>query len=276
MSSFVLMILYFTILYSFTPFFKPFFILCNAALIGAALYEYYRLAEHKGFSPIKTYGIGCSTLYILSVGYTLYYPTLHELPSFVLLGTLLVCFLYYFRKGDSPLVNLAITLFGILYITLSLSCGLKINYFFPPEASEDGRLWITYVLAVSKITDVGAYFTGKWKGHAKLAPSISPKKTKEGALGGTLAAFTLSICFGIISTIYGESLPFHLTIWQSIWIGLLLSVLAQLGDLTESLLKRDAGVKDSSHLPGLGGMLDIVDSLVFTFPIMYLLLQLLK
>lgn len=266
--------LYFTIFFSNLSFFQPFFILFTAIATGVALYEYYCLTVQKGFSPLYKIGILSSSIYILGVGYTIYFPQLSELPSFILLGTLLLCFLYYFQKGESPLGNLAVTLFGILYVTLPLACVIKINYFFPFGGAEDGRLWLAYVLAVSKITDVAAYFTGMLKGKSKLAPNISPKKTKEGAIGGLLAAISLSFLFGLASA-FGL-IPFHLTLWQSLWIGSLLSILAQLGDLTESLLKRDAKVKDSNDLPGLGGMLDIIDSLVFTLPFLYLLLQLLK
>lgn len=266
--------LYFTILFSDRSFFQPFFILFTALATAVALYEYYFLTAQKGFSPLYKIGILSSSIYIFGVGYTIYFPNVSELPSFILLGTLLLCFLYYFQKGESPLGNLAVTLFGILYVTLPLACVIKINYFFPFGGTEDGRLWLSYVLAVSKITDVAAYFTGVLKGKNKLAPNISPKKTKEGAIGGLCAAIGLSFLFGLASTFH--LFPMHITLWQSVWIGLLLSILAQLGDLTESLLKRDAKVKDSNHLPGLGGMLDIVDSLVFTLPFMYLLLQLIK
>jgi phosphatidate cytidylyltransferase len=155
-------------------------------------------------------------------------------------------------------------------LTLPISCALRINYFFPTHALEDGRLWLAYVLLVTKMTDIGAYFCGKIFGKNKLAPSISPKKTVEGALGGLGAALLTSLIFAFFASHFA---PFHMTFLQSIWIGITMSILAQLGDLSESLLKRDAGVKDSSHLPGLGGMLDIVDSLVFTLPLMYLLLK---
>ena len=166
--------------------------------------------------------------------------------------------------------NLAITLFGIIYLTLPISCALRINYFFPEQAAQDGRLWLAYVLLVTKMTDIGAYFCGKTLGKNKLAPSISPKKTIEGALGGLGAALITSLIFTLLAS---TLTIFPMSFLQSIWIGIAMSVLAQLGDLSESLLKRDAGVKDSSHLPGLGGMLDIVDSLIFTLPLMYLLLK---
>lgn len=259
-----------SIYYSFTPFFKPIFVLLNAGVIGLALIEYYQLARNKGFYPLTTFAVGSSIVYTIALAFSFHHPGLEELPLLVLLLSLFILFLLFFKHQSSPLVNLAITLFGIAYLTIPLSCALRINYFFTANTLEDGRLWLAYVLLTSKMTDVGAYFCGKLMGKTKLAPIISPKKTIEGALGGLGAALLTSLIF----TFFASHLaPFKMTFIQSIWIGLTMSILAQLGDLAESLLKRDASVKDSSHLPGLGGMLDIVDSLVFTLPLMYLFLQ---
>jgi phosphatidate cytidylyltransferase len=259
-----------SIYYSFNSFFKPIFILLNVGMVNLALVEYYHLARNKGFQPSTTFSVGLSVLYLITLSASLYDHTLNELPPLILLFSLLILFLIFFAQQSSALVNLAITLFGIGYLTIPLSFALKINYFFPSQALEDGRLWLTYVLLISKMTDIGAYFCGKILGKTKLAPSISPHKTIEGAIGGAMAALVASLLFTLLVSHFSE---FKMTLMQSLWIGLLISILAQLGDLAESLLKRDAGVKDSSHLPGLGGVLDIVDSLVFTLPLMYFLLQ---
>lgn len=259
-----------SIYYSFSSFFKPFFILLNAGIISLALVEYYHLARHKGFQPLTAFGIGFTILYMISLTVSLHYETLAGLPSLVLLFSMLILFLLFFQHPSLALGNLAITLFGIGYLTIPLSCALRINYFFPAGLLEDGRLWLAYVIFTSKMTDVGAYFCGKILGKNKLAPSISPKKTIEGAIGGSAAALFTSVLFVLLAS---NLATFQMTFLQSIWIGLTISVLAQLGDLAESLLKRDAGVKDSSHLPGLGGFLDVVDSLIFTLPFIYILLQ---
>lgn len=256
------------IYYSYLPFFKPIFILLNTSIICLALIEYYRLAEHKGFQPLIVLGVGSTVAYMIGLSFSFYDLSFLALPSFILLTSLLLLFLLYFNRHLSALANLAITAFGVMYLTIPLSCGVRINYFFPGHGLEDGRLWLAYVLIISKMTDIGAYFCGKVLGRIKLAPTISPKKTVEGALGGIGLAMVTSLLFStqLITT-------FKMTIVQSVWISLAMSILSQLGDLAESLLKRDAGVKDSSHLPGLGGILDVVDSLVFTLPFMYLLLQ---
>jgi phosphatidate cytidylyltransferase len=259
-----------SIYYSYTSFFKPLFILLCMGIVSLALFEYYRLARHKGFQPSELFGIGFSILYIFALSLSFHHPSFHSLPSFILLISLLALFLIFFKQQTAALGNLAITLFGIGYLTIPLSCALRINYFFPLHALEDGRLWLAYVLLISKITDIGAYFCGKILGKTLLAPSISPKKTIEGAIGGAITALVTSLLF----TLFASHLTlFKMTLFQSLWLGLIISMLAQLGDLAESLLKRDAGVKDSSHLPGLGGVLDIVDSLVFPLPLMYLFLQ---
>lgn len=272
-SSLSILALVFCIYYSFTSVFKPIFILINAGIIGLALLEYYQLAQHKGFQPLTFAGIGSTIIYIIAISFGLHHVQLAELPSLILLGSLLLFFLMFFKDHGSPLGNLAVTLFGIVYLTIPLGCAIRINYFFPIDALEDGRIWLAYVLIVSKITDIGAYFCGKIFGTTKLAPSISPKKTIAGAIGGGVLALIASILFFVFSPNAALLAPFKITLWQSIWIGFLICILAQLGDLAESLLKRDAGVKDSSHLPGLGGILDVMDSLVFTLPLMYLLLK---
>lgn len=258
------------IYYSYIPFFKPIFILLTIGVISLALGEYYHLTRNKGFQPSDVSGVGISAIYTIALGISFYYPALNALPTLVLLISFVILFLAFFKQHTSALGNLAITLFGVIYLTLPICCGLRINYFFPEDALNDGRLWLAYVLLVTKMTDIGAYFCGKILGKNKLAPTISPKKTIEGALGGLAAALISSLIFALIASHFAI---FNITSFQSIWIGLLISVLAQLGDLSESLLKRDAGVKDSSHLPGFGGMLDIVDSLVFTLPLIYLLLK---
>lgn len=270
MSSLGILGLVISIYYSYTSLFKPVFILLAIGVISLALGEYYHLARNKSFQPSDAAGIGISTVYTVALAISFHHPAWNAFPSLVLLGSLVVLFLIFFKQQLSALGNLAITLFGIIYLTLPISCALRINYFFPEFGLEDGRLWLGYVLLVTKMTDIGAYFCGKILGKNKLAPSISPKKTIEGALGGLAAALLTSLIFNFFAS---HLAVFHMTFWQSIWIGITMSILAQLGDLSESLLKRDAGVKDSSHLPGLGGMLDIVDSLVFTLPLMYLLLK---
>lgn len=258
-----------SIFFSHHSFFRPIFIAFTAIIMGFSLHEYYHLAEQKGWQPFKWFGIGSSILYLTVIGLSTYFPHLESLPNFVLLGSFILLFILFFYENTFPVVNSAVTIFGIVYLTIPLSNVIRINYFPFLDSIQDGRFWLAYVLIISKLTDIGGYFIGKWKGKHLLAPSISPQKTIEGAIGGLVISLFASLIFSLFSCPY----TFSLTIWQSIWMGITISLLAQLGDLTESILKRDAKVKDSSHLPGLGGILDTVDSLVFTLPFMYLLLQ---
>ncbi|QLH36801.1 MAG: CDP-archaeol synthase [Parachlamydiaceae bacterium] len=180
--------------------------------------------------------------------------------------SLLGSFLYFFKTGQEPLVNISLTIFALAYIAIPLSTWLNIAYFFPEGSAQEGRWWLFYLLAVTKLTDVGAYFIGSSFGQNKMTPYISPGKSWEGALGGLIFGVVTSIMFYVFSS----QIPLHLTLFQSLLLGFILSCLGQIGDLAESLIKRDAGVKNSSRIPGLGGILDMLDSLIFTSPIVYI------
>src|SRR5262245_10408538 len=148
-SSLGILALVICIYYSFTPSFKPIFVLFFAGIISIALFEYYQLAQRKGFRPSVSLGIGSTIVYFIGVAFYLHYSYLDTLPSFILLGSLLLLFLIFFNQYPSSIGNLAVTLFGIVYLTIPLSCALRINYFFPDRAMEDGRIWLAYVLIVS-------------------------------------------------------------------------------------------------------------------------------
>lgn len=251
------------------PWVRPLFALATAALIGAAVWEYCQIAKVKGFRPMTSIGVGCAMTYVLATFLTTLASEALLLPNIILGLTLLLLFIYFFAEGSDPFANLAITSFAIIYLVVPLSCWLNINYFFPDGAPQDGRWWLLYLLCITKATDIGAYFSGKIFGRKKLAPYISPQKTWIGAIGGLATAIIASFLFHRLSL---SGVAFTLPLQTSLCLGALIGVLAQIGDLAESLLKRDAGVKDSNQLPGLGGMLDMVDSLVFTTPLVYLYL----
>jgi len=119
---------------------------------------------------------------------------------------------------------------------------------------------------------MGGYFAGKMWGKRKLAPHISPGKTVLGAIAGFFSAIALSLVFFLISK-WGDIESFQLDLSGAIILGGLIGLFSQLGDLAESLLKRDAKIKDSNTIPGVGGVLDLLDSLLFTIPILYLFLK---
>ena len=121
---------------------------------------------------------------------------------------------------------------------------------------------MAFLVIITKMTDIGAYLIGSRLGRTELIPRISPKKTKEGTLGGIIVSVVVSMTLGQVLT--GFSV-LHLFI-----IGLILSIIGQTGDLAESLIKRDCNVKDSGgYVAGIGGMLDLIDSLLFTAPVFY-------
>ncbi len=271
-SSIGVILLLTAIFFSHEPYFSPIFALLTAAVITTALWEYYTIAKIKGWLPLFKIGILGSILFTLAV-YVRTQDNYKMLPESVIGLTFIAAFVYYFIKGSDPFVNLSITLFGFAYITIPLSCLIDINFFSDDPFVRDGRWVLLYLLLVTKMTDTGAFFVGKKYGRTQLSTYISPKKTWEGALGGLIASIATSVILYIIFNLFFTHPPFEITFFQSIWFGALISIVGQFGDLAESLLKRDVGVKDSSHLPGLGGMLDIVDSLVFTSPLMYIFLH---
>lgn len=254
-------IVFLAIFYSTDPIFAPFFVALIAGFIAISLWEYYQISKAHGFKPLISIGILGSIAYIASIFLTIN-PLASSFWPTIVLGTILFCaFLSYFFKGQRPLVNLAITMFGIIYLAVPIAYMIPINF-------ELGRFWLVYLLVVTKLTDVGAYLVGRYFGRHHLAPIISPKKTWEGAFAGFISGTLASYALDKFSTYYFGSSLFDNPL-QALAFGAIMSLVAQVGDLFESLLKRDSGVKDSNHLPGLGGLLDMLDSLIFTTPLLY-------
>jgi phosphatidate cytidylyltransferase len=158
--------------------------------------------------------------------------------------------------------ELQLCFFGIFYI------GFTLSHFVLLRNLENWKPWIFFILIVCYVGDVAAFFAGTRWGSTKLSPVLSPKKTVEGALGGLFA----SVLAG-----YACKLVFFpaLTGLQALWVAALLSATAQLGDLLESLVKRSCGIKDSGRmLPGHGGILDRIDSILLAGPVGYYLARL--
>lgn len=176
-----------------------------------------------------------------------------------------------FRTDQTrSLEKLAGSFFTIAYVP-GLMQFILLLLFSGGEGVSDGRGLLLYGILVVKSTDMGAYFTGRALGKHKLIPRISPAKTWEGVAGGVGAAILVSVALGI-------AFDHRIGGWEIQWIdavilGVLLAVAGVLGDLVESMLKRAADVKDSGHwLKGLGGVLDVLDSLVFALPMLYVYL----
>jgi phosphatidate cytidylyltransferase len=257
---------------AFAPF-KLFFVGLTAAAIATALAEFYALAQNKGYKPLFYVGIIATAAYTLTTFYTTQNPGGDGyLLIAVLLATLLGAAVHFTVCGERPLDQIAMTLFGVLYVVVPLAFVINITYFFDDTGSQDGRLWLLYLFLVTKMTDVGGYTAGKMIGGPKLAPYISPNKTVAGALAGLAAATAASAFYCFLAVHFHWSFQGP-ALLGSLLLGFVMGVLAQLGDLVESLLKRDGGIKDSSSLPGLGGILDMADSLIFTAPLLYFYLR---
>ena len=227
--------------------------------IIAGLYEYFTMLEKKGISIYKYFGIGMGIIIPLSIMFQ-FEPTKNWELLFIVLALLFLILMQFKRRNNSGvIVDISTTLFGILYVSWFFSFAIKIRYM-------DGGLgFLAALLLITKLGDIGAYVVGRSFGRHLLIPRISPNKTIEGALG----SFIFSLIGALISMAFLDFGYLHL-----ILIGAGLSILGQLGDLSESLLKRDCGVKDSGNLiPGMGGMLDEIDSLIFTAPVFYFYLS---
>lgn len=255
------------ILFAFQPIFQFFVAAFVALLAGVAIWEYEQFAKAKGGQMILP------VLIILSVAavFSFFIGTkgFSALPFIIFFIAFLILFALHFGEKDGAIVDLAFSSFGLLYIAVPMGMILGVLY----SKGVDGRWWVTYLLVVTKITDIGAYFAGTLWGRRKLAPNISPKKTIEGAVFGLVCAILASFIFHLGSEYTGH---FHLGMFEWLFLGLILGVVGQFGDLSESLLKRDANKKDSNALPGLGGVLDALDSILFNVPIIYIYLYFMK
>ena len=172
------------------------------------------------------------------------------------------------RSQTTPVLTMAVTFFGIFYVVWLLNFVTRLVYF-----SDEGRepFLLLYLLLVTKVTDIGAYLAGSLFGRHKMLPEVSPKKTWEGFIAGVCCSVGAS--YGLIS-FFPERLVMIGKEW-AIFLGLVISLVSVVGDLAESVMKRDTQVKDSGgFIPGIGGALDLIDSVLFTAPVLYLFLQL--
>jgi phosphatidate cytidylyltransferase len=187
--------------------------------------------------------------------------------GFLILFVLGLCLRQFFsRSNTAGLLAISTTLFGLMYVAWLLNFIQKIN-FFP---GVDGHYYLLYFVLITKFSDSGAYAVGSLMGRHKMIPRISPGKTWEGFGGAVLASVVASLVF----VYFFKPHMFGMSYLHATILGVVLSVGAVVGDLIESIFKREAGVKDSGRFfPGIGGMLDLLDSLLFNAPIMYLYLR---
>ena len=243
------------------------FVIIFGLLLSYSLYEFYRLA-HKENYKIQTFlGIGIS-IYLFTASYLL---DAHLKKSTILLGLipifLIVAIIELFRKNQHSIQNIAYTFLGIIYICIPFSSLI----FIATPFNNDPNLYKPEILIglffIIWANDSGAYLFGSWLGKTKMIEHISPKKTWEGAIGGTIVAIAISlVLFHFLDILQ----PLHVVILTLITV-----VAGTFGDLFESMIKRHFNVKDSGTLiPGHGGLLDRFDSMLFAAPIYFIYISL--
>ena len=254
------------------------------AIVSAlAAWEFYRIANASGLAPMDDVGIAFAGIVPLLVHAR--YLDIYDTPlSVMAVGVLVVFALAIWRRGveGKPLGAVASTVLGVVYTGGMLSFGYAIRYHpyavgglplhlggWQPTITAGGVLLLLPML-LTWASDIGAYFVGRALGKRKLIPRVSPGKTVAGAWGAL--GSTVLVAWLYAHFVLRPVAHLDLTLLGSIVLGLVISVAAQIGDLVESLLKREAGVKDSSKIiPGHGGILDRFDSLLFVLPVAYLL-----
>jgi phosphatidate cytidylyltransferase len=229
-------------------------------VVLASLLEFYNLASRRKLAPQKVIGFFLALL----IAASFYFEAFSlELALFVALLVLGIYFILAMNTLEKMMVfpsAVALTFFGAIYLSFTL------NHFYYLRA-EKGPFWIYFLFAVIFIGDTGAYVVGKVIGRHKMAPLASPHKTWEGSIGGVVTA-----CLGGVAA--QQILLPDAVWWKAALFAFIIHVVAQMSDPLESLFKRAAGVKDSSNvLPGHGGMLDRIDSLILAAPFFYYLLK---
>lgn len=262
-----------------------------AIALGAAAYiggeEFMGMTKAKGMAPspritrfmILAFFVLAASPEIPGLGVPHDFP-LHHFPILLTIGVCTSFFRLLFRTENPPatIADIATTILGFIYLGWLPSHLVLLRNLVPPGSVEPsnplqqaGLAYVWASLFMIWATDVFAYYAGKKFGKHLLYPQVSPKKTVEGAIGGFLASiFWAVVVVYMADNYFFPNHPFQGKLWQAPIMGALVSIASQLGDLCESLLKRDAGLKDSGNLiPGHGGMLDRGDGLIFGGAISY-------
>ena len=226
-----------------------------AAAVGQ--YEFYRMASARGIHPNMVLGIVLGALVVMEFYHRL---TLGPGPIFLITASMIlimVARLFSPRPVDGAIVDITSTLFGVFYVAMLFAFQVGIR------TSEDGKQWLVFLYFIIWASDIGAYSIGIPFGKHRLYEKISPKKSIEGLIGALAAAAGMALlCRVWFMPAIGMT--------EAVVIALALAVAGTIGDLVESLFKRDAGVKDSGGIiPGHGGILDRMDSMLFAAPVLY-------
>ena len=252
------------------------FLVIMVFLAVTGLAEFYGLAEKRELVCFKWWGLLGGLLLMIGtflnltglIGTSSSPARVNDFEtSFIILFVLGLCLRQFFsRSNTAGILAISTTLFGLMYVPWLLNFIQKINFFLHVE----GHYYLLYFILITKTSDSGAYAVGSLIGRHRMIPRISPGKTWEG-FGGAVAT---SILASVLFVHFLGARMSGMNYLHAIVLGVILSIGAVIGDLIESIFKREAGVKDSGHFfPGIGGILDLLDSLLFNAPIMYLYLR---
>jgi phosphatidate cytidylyltransferase len=250
------------------------------AVVALGMIEFYALLTHAGIPSFRIVGTTIA-LALITVTWTALEPgpagaaRAARWEQLVLAASLLVVFMRQFpqKHNGQPLATLGCTLLGVWYVAYLFNFFTWLLFAWEPTGAwrpigDTGRLLVFYLVAVVKMSDTGAYLVGSRLGRHKLIPRISPAKSWEGLGGGFLFGVLTSLAFQAL--VGGRVGVLTMTVPDAVAMGVLLSAVGVAGDLFESLLKRAAAIKDASAvLPGMGGVLDVLDSLLFAAPVLH-------
>jgi len=251
-------------------------LLAIAAALGA--HEYYNIARAAGHEPFAGAGAALAGLVPIVLHARRLALFGGDLAATAIVVLLLVFAASIWKRwpGGKPLGAVAITAFGVAYAGVTLGYGYLLRYHPYAVGRAAGASLLALPLILTWTSDIGAYFVGRALGRRKLIPAVSPGKTVAGAVGALVACMLVAWGYQRWVLVPQATLALRpivpaLAASGALLFGLIISVAAQVGDLAESLIKRESGVKDSSHLiPGHGGVLDRLDSLFFVLPVAYL------
>ena len=244
------------------------FLLMVLAFMCAALTEFHNLVAKKGCAPFRRVVLGSAVAYVCMRWLRLRGSIE---GSYDVLALTLFMFLVFLAQGlrhktDDAVKNISGALFGFMYIPFLGGHVLDLR-FLESDGTAIGEQAVISLILIAKSVDTGAYFVGRKFGRTQLSPVLSPKKSVEGLVAGLLSGL-------LVAVLLHRSPGLRIApLWWTAVVSLAIGAAGQLGDLTESMIKRDVEVKDSNVIPGLGGVLDIIDCLLVAAPVVYYLLR---
>ncbi|NLY19473.1 MAG: phosphatidate cytidylyltransferase [Clostridiaceae bacterium] len=246
-----------------------------------ALYEFYQCVRKVDFNPIRIVGFFACIMFLLYLTYKTFLidssialfknisQVIFQQNMFYLFVYLSIVYLLLqmvFHRKSFNLNDIAVTFLGIVYIPFLLSFLFQVRFL------ENGFEFVWLIFVGTFSTDICAYFIGKFFGRSKIIPKISPNKTVEGTIGGAVGSVVFTTLYGVLYINGYEEL--NIAVYHFIALGIICGTISQLGDWSASAIKRNVGIKDFGHIiPGHGGLLDRIDSLLFVAPAVYFYIQ---